>query len=102
MRRSSVKRWRRLLALAVPFTVVVAAVPMVLPSIPVFAAPGDTTRVSVASDGTQANGNSFSYSISADGRFVTFDSAANNLTPADTNNSVDVFVRDRLAGTTER
>jgi uncharacterized repeat protein (TIGR01451 family) len=41
-------------------------------------------------------------SITADGRFVAFMSFADNLVPGDTNLSADVFVRDRLAGTTER
>ncbi|GAA1726459.1 IPT/TIG domain-containing protein [Aeromicrobium alkaliterrae] len=38
--------------------------------------------------------------ISADGRFVVFDSTAANLVPGDTNGATDVFVRDRLNGTT--
>jgi Tol biopolymer transport system component len=64
-------------------------------------------RVSVASDGTQGNfdsRNSYSrdISISADGRYVAFQSYASNLVPGDTNNSSDVFVRDRLTGATER
>src|SRR5262249_21079352 len=63
----------------------------------------DTTeRVSVSSAGVQANGDSFEPSISADGRFVSFISYATNLVPGDTNGHVDVFVRDRLAGVTER
>src|SRR5262249_21008581 len=41
-------------------------------------------------------------SISADGRFVAFDSEATNLVKGDTNHAADVFVRDRLTGTTER
>ena len=40
--------------------------------------------------------------ISADGRFVAFDSLASNLVPGDTNGTNDVFVRDRRAGTTTR
>ncbi|HLV59106.1 MAG TPA: M36 family metallopeptidase, partial [Natronosporangium sp.] len=46
---------------------------------------GVTERVSVASDGTQANANSFVASISADGRYVAFYSIATNLVPGDTN-----------------
>ena len=42
-------------------------------------------RVSVASNGTQGNGLSMSASISADGRYVAFDSEASNLVPGDTN-----------------
>ena len=58
------------------------------------------TRVSVDSAGNQAIGGSVSPSISADGRFVAFESAANNLVPGDTNNSTDIFVRDTIANTT--
>ena len=63
---------------------------------------GTTEKVSVAIGGTQANGGSAHPSISADGRFVAFTSAADNLVPGDTNDMLDVFVSDRLAGTTER
>jgi len=63
---------------------------------------GMTERVSVASGGTQSNGGSTFPSISADGRFVAFGSDATNLVAGDTNVTLDVFVRDRLAGTTER
>jgi hypothetical protein len=69
------------------------------------AAPGDTTRVSVASDGTQANSSSGANgytTISADGRFVAFYSNATNLVPGDTNNVSDIFVHDRQTRTTER
>ena len=40
--------------------------------------------------------------VSADGRFVAFDSMAGNLVADDGNGVADVFVRDRQAGTTER
>ena len=64
---------------------------------------GQTERVSVASDGTQGNADTFSTSpISGDGRYVAFASGADNLVPGDTNQSLDVFVRDRLASKTER
>ena len=63
---------------------------------------GTTTRVSLASSGTQGNGASSYPVISADGRFVTFRSAATNLVTGDTNAADDVFVRDLLTGTTER
>src|SRR5207244_8735466 len=43
-----------------------------------------TTRVSVASDGTQGNDFSFGPSVSADGRFVAFDSSASNLVSGNT------------------
>src|SRR6185369_16730455 len=61
-----------------------------------------TTRVSVATGGAQANGESFVPSISADGRFVAFSSFAQNLVPNDTNIQQDVFVRDRTTGQTTR
>jgi Tol biopolymer transport system component len=63
---------------------------------------GTTERVSVASDGTEADGESFACAISADGRFVSFSSWADNLVSGDTNGYYDVFVHDRQAGTTIR
>ncbi len=65
--------------------------------------PGSTTeRVSVTSGGAQANYDSYNACISADGRFVAFESGAWNLVPGDTNGYPDVFLRDREANTTER
>jgi hypothetical protein len=61
-----------------------------------------TTRVSLDSAGNQANSGSFQPSISADGRFVVFESLASNLVPGDTNGTRDIFVRDMLANTTTR
>jgi hypothetical protein len=58
--------------------------------------------VSVDSGGAEGNGHSYWTSISADGRFVAFDSVASNLVAGDTNGFYDVFVRDRTSGTTER
>jgi Tol biopolymer transport system component len=63
---------------------------------------GVTERVSVDSAGNQADGSSNAPAISADGEFVVFESAARNLVPGDTNGRIDVFVRDRHSGTTER
>lgn len=63
---------------------------------------GITTRVSVASDGSQGNGGSGYLSISADGRYVAFLSFASNLVSGDTNGQTDVFVHDRLTATTTR
>lgn len=62
---------------------------------------GTTERVSVSSTGEQGNGESRGGMVSADGRFVAFDSLATNLVPDDTNESVDVFVHDRQTRTTE-
>jgi Tol biopolymer transport system component len=61
-----------------------------------------TERVSVATGGAQVHGRSLSPAISADGRTIAFVSEADDLVPGDTNGSRDVFVRDRIAGTTER
>ena len=59
-------------------------------------------RVSVASDGTQANGIRTTPTISADGRYVAFHSDASNLVPGDTNGMTDVFVYDRQTDIIER
>lgn len=65
-----------------------------------------TTRVSVASDGTQGNGNSGAsgagISVSANGRFVVFPSTANNLVSGDNNYAIDSFLHDRTTGQTTR
>jgi hypothetical protein len=63
---------------------------------------GSTVRVSVDSNGNEADRASNSVAISADGGVVAFTSHATNLVPGDTNNETDVFVRDLVAGTTER
>jgi Tol biopolymer transport system component len=63
---------------------------------------GQTSRVSVASDGAQGNGDSFSPAISANGRFVAFVSGATNLVRGDTNGATDVFVHDRKTRRTTR
>jgi Tol biopolymer transport system component len=61
-----------------------------------------TTRVSVNLDGGDANGPSEIGSISADGRYVAFRSAASDLVDGDTNWEWDIFVRDTLLGVTIR
>jgi hypothetical protein len=61
-----------------------------------------TELVSIASDGTQGNGDSRYPSLTPDARFVLFTSAASSLVDDDTNNLEDIFVRDRQMGTTER
>ncbi|MDX3798899.1 hypothetical protein [Streptomyces sp. AK04-3B] len=63
---------------------------------------GETSRVSVGRNGEQSDSESFHPSISADGRFVAFDSPASNLVFGDTNDIHDVFVRDRQSGETTR
>jgi Tol biopolymer transport system component len=50
--------------------------------------------------GVPPNGASDAPDISADGRFIAYHSAASNLVPGDTNDVPDVFIYDRLTGTT--
>ncbi len=63
---------------------------------------GTTSRVSVSSAAVQGNGNSQSASISADGRYIAYQSMATNLVSGDTNSSADIFVYDRVTATTSR
>ena len=63
---------------------------------------GTTDRVSVSSAGEQGNGWSWDVALSADGRFVAFASESDNLVSGDGNGRQDVFVHDRVTGTTER
>jgi Tol biopolymer transport system component len=51
---------------------------------------------------TNGSGFSTDSTISADGRYVSFQSEATDLVPGDTNRVTDVFVADRAAGTLER
>ena len=61
---------------------------------------GSTTRVSVATDGTEGNNNSSKPYITSNGRFVIFTSNATNLIPGITTGSGDIFVHDMLTGST--
>ena len=63
-----------------------------------------TERVNVDSNGGQANGITgvYGFSISPDGRYVVFESAASNLVFGDTNGAREVFLRDRQTASTER
>jgi len=61
---------------------------------------GTTTRISTASDGTQGDRPSYAPAISADGRYITYYSASENLVSGDTNNRLDVFLFDTTTGTT--
>jgi len=66
-------------------------------------ATGRTERVSVTSAGEQADGfSAFATAISADGRWVLFDSEAGNLVAGDTNGVRDIFRHDRRTGRTDR
>ena len=61
---------------------------------------GETTRVSLSSAGREGNDDSAFPSISANGRFVAFESPAPDLVKGDRNQAVDVFLRDRKRGQT--
>jgi Tol biopolymer transport system component len=62
-----------------------------------------TRRLSITSNEEQSeNGDSFDPSISGNGRFIVFTSSAEDLVPADDNGQSDVFIRDRVTGTTRR
>jgi Tol biopolymer transport system component len=59
-------------------------------------------RISVSSNGHQANGSSFGIAISTGGRYCLFSSTATNLVAGDDNGVRDLFLRDRRLGTTVR
>lgn len=61
----------------------------------------DTTRISRATDGSVADGDSRNATISADGRWVAFQSTATNLVLDDTNPFSDIFLADTLTGNIE-
>ena len=63
---------------------------------------GSLTRVSTSSDGSQGDEASgyTALALSADGRFVVFDSGATNLVPDDANGKRDVFLKDTQTGAT--
>lgn len=61
---------------------------------------GELSRVSVSSTGVLGNASSFLASLSADGRFVAFGSDSSNLTMPAGAVGTDVFLRDRVLGTT--
>jgi Tol biopolymer transport system component len=63
---------------------------------------GQTTRITLSLDGGEPDGPSGRASVSGDGRYVAFLSAASNLVEEDGNGVADIFVRDLEAGLTER
>ena len=56
--------------------------------------------MSVGTGGIQGDNDSDSAAISADGRFVVFQSFATNLVAGETNDNLNIFVHDRLTGAT--
>lgn len=83
-----------------PFHLVLAVAALTLPA----AGQHAITRVSVDSNGVEGNDDSglTPPAFSSDGRFVAFDSAATNLVKADKNSRIDIFVHDRVSGSTVR
>jgi Tol biopolymer transport system component len=63
---------------------------------------GTTTRVSVGTGGSDADGSSYRPSISGDGSFVAFCSRASNLVADDTNGVADAFLWERTTGAITR
>jgi Tol biopolymer transport system component len=57
-------------------------------------------RLSLTSGGGEGAGPSQAPAVNQDGRYVAFESSAPNLVPGDGNGTWDVFVRDRMTGTT--
>ncbi len=62
---------------------------------------GTRKIVSVNSNGDSADSDSDWPSISANGHYVAFESYATNLAPGDSNEAIDIFVRDRVSKATE-
>ncbi|MET0929111.1 MAG: hypothetical protein ABWX74_06305, partial [Aeromicrobium sp.] len=61
---------------------------------------GISTKISLAVDGGDADGGSGSADISADNRYIVFESDATNLVAGDTNGKSDIFSWDRQTGLT--
>ncbi len=87
---------------------ILIAAAIVLLTAPVYPAPpaagalsvGITVRVSLPEEGSEADAESRFPALSADGRYVAFQSYAQNMVRGDDNSTWDVFVRDRQAGRT--
>jgi Tol biopolymer transport system component len=65
-------------------------------------ATGTTTARERLLDRAEVHDGTYRPSISADGRYVAFESLSSEFVPGDTNLAWDVFVRDRWSGATER
>ena len=89
-------RSRALLVAALALALLASALPSAL------SAQGGTERVSVDGAGGDPDASSFAPAVSADGRYVAFASDASDLVARDGNSTTDVFVVDRVMGTTER
>jgi PKD repeat protein/Tol biopolymer transport system component len=80
----------------------VAALALLVLAASAYTASAAMTRVSMSTDGVQANNGSLSPVITPDGRYVAFVSMATNLVTGDTNTQWDIFRHDRQTGVTER
>jgi len=60
-----------------------------------------TTRVSVSTTEAEGGGLSDRAALSSSGRYVVFESSAEDLVDSDSNAQDDVFIRDRKTGTTK-
>jgi len=63
---------------------------------------GIVERMSESSAGEEGNEGGTQPSVSADGRFVAFQSSSTNLVPGDTNDNSDIFVHDTATGVVQR
>jgi Ca2+-binding RTX toxin-like protein len=63
---------------------------------------GAIQRVSTDAAGVQGNSSSFNAQLSADGRYVVFESFASNLVTDDSNGAYDLFVKDLQSGAIQR
>ncbi len=61
---------------------------------------GEITRVSVSSQGIQSDWSCTSAALSADGRYVAFESQSTTFVPPDADEAIDVFLHDRVTRTT--
>ncbi|MCX6077340.1 MAG: DUF4214 domain-containing protein [Campylobacterales bacterium] len=59
---------------------------------------GEIEVVSTDATGTAANGNALYANMSDDGRYIVFQGNTNNLVESDTNNSIDIFLKDMDTG----
>jgi len=82
--------------IAALLSLILAMLLVALLGVPAAAAPGDIAACSTNAAGTFGDNNSFVPSISADGRYVAFESGATNLILGDTNTNVDIFRKDLL------
>ncbi|MGW1763267.1 hypothetical protein ACWCQL_04100 [Streptomyces sp. NPDC002073] len=105
---STTRRVRAALSAAVVVCAVTAALPGAAWAEPTEVAgaaddrPTAVERISVAADGSPADGNSAGGSITPDGRYVVFSSSAANLTPDTATGGDRAFIRDQQTGQTKR